>query len=133
MKPLTINVSPGDFLDRYAILCIKAARITDPERLAYIEREQSSLTPLLNEMREEFSFGLFVDPWVDELIAVNTMLWECNDKRVAKFRAHIADEEYLQLTFQEMTLNDSRFRIKSKIDAACGSHLREQKGYNHLR
>lgn len=41
--PILVEVSPGDLLDRIAILRIKSERMYDPEKLLNVRRELSAL------------------------------------------------------------------------------------------
>ena len=44
-RPIAVEITPGELLDRHVILEIKAARITDPEKLHNVHAELASLGP----------------------------------------------------------------------------------------
>ena len=68
-------------------------------------------------------------PLVDELEAINQELWKIEDDIRDKERAQAFDQQFVALARAVYVTNDRRFAVKSKINAALGSRLKEEKSY----
>ncbi len=123
---LLAPVSPGELLDKLAILEIKRERIKDPAKLDNVEHEWRVLTELwadahleaegLNEMRAK-------------LKSINESLWEIEDEiRVCESNKDFSDR-FIELARSVYHTNDERAAVKKKINLALGSRLVEEKSY----
>ena len=123
---LNVQTSPGEFLDKLAILEIKAERITDPSKLANVRRE-------LELLRATWAASPLaardVAALVAELKAVNETLWEVEDKLRAKEAARQFDGEFVELARGVYRTNDRRATIKRELNLTLGSELIEEKSY----
>lgn len=124
---LNVQTSPGEFLDKLAILEIKAERITDAVKLANVERERDLLratwaaSPLA---------GRDVAALVGELRRVNEALWDIEDRIRLKESARAFDAEFIELARSVYRTNDRRAAIKRELNVALGSTLIEEKSYH---
>ena len=65
----------------------------------------------------------------DDLVNVNTKLWEVEDElRVIESTKNF-DDTFIELARQVYYTNDDRFRLKDKINNLTNSEVREQKDY----
>lgn len=123
---LTVQTSPGEFLDKLTILEIKSERMHDPAKLANVRRELELLratwaaSPLA---------GRDVAAPVAALKAVNEALWDIEDRIRAKEAAQAFDAEFVELARSVYRTNDRRAAIKRELNVALGSDLLEEKSY----
>lgn len=112
-------ISPGDFLDRLAVLTVKRKRFTGARR-ASIEREYRrfeairSITPLPPETGEHFS----------QLVAIHEQTFALLETLVPAALAGEPTEHDLAVR-----LNKDRIAVKGRIDAACRAPYTEAKSY----
>ncbi len=122
-----IEVSNGDFFDRFSILNIKKDRIEDKDKLAFIEIE---LNKMRNQIHSQYIYMpvLSSDDYRD-LYEVNDQLWDIEDRIRQKEELKEYDEEFIGLSRKIYIKNDLRFRLKNKIDTDTDSKLQEQKSH----
>lgn len=123
-----VPVSVGELVDKITILRIKRAKIADPGKLANIQVELKSL--------EDVCINKGIDltsPLVQELERVNLTLWQIEDDIRDKERAKEFDAQFIELARSVYVTNDARFAAKSRINAAFGSKLKEEKSYQDYR
>jgi hypothetical protein len=120
---ITIPASIGEAIDKQTILEIKKCRIASGSD--YILKElnllDSKINNLLvdNSVKSDFSFHKSI------LRSINEEIWNLQDQ----FRLETCKKNLFILARQIILLNDSRFRVKRKLDAIFNSELVEQKGY----
>lgn len=118
---IVLPVSLGEALDKLSILEIKLEQIHDERRLD-VEKEHSLLLEQLADAKSRFNF------WYKHLVNINKTIWDDQDIVRGK-RAGMSDKEYVDLCDRILNMNDTRFRIKNKINSLAESNLKEQKGY----
>jgi hypothetical protein len=130
MKDILVPVSPGELLDKITILRIKAARMSDPARLANVRVELELL-----ERTWQDSGAAAATAAADEaaLQRVNEALWDIEDRIRDKEAAHEFDAAFIELARAVYVTNDERAAIKKRINAALGSRLIEEKSYKPYR
>lgn len=123
---LTVQTSPGEFLDKLTILEIKSERMTDGAKLANVRRELELLraTWAASPLSSRDVSSLFA-----ELRQVNLALWEIEDRIRAKEAARSFDAEFVELARSVYRTNDRRAAIKRELNLALGSDLIEEKSY----
>ena len=130
MSEIHVPVSPGEVLDKITILRIKAARITDPAKLANVRRE---LELLERTWRDSPYAHHNVATDEAALEAVNERLWDIEDRIRDKERAQAFDAEFIALARSVYVENDERAAIKKRINVALGSTIVEEKSYAAYR
>jgi hypothetical protein len=120
---ILIPVGIGELYDKISILEIKAERISDPEKLAYVHTELAELRKIAagNQIDEEL---------YKELKKVNEEIWDSVGKQWDKEASGDLDAEIIELARTVYTLNDKRAEAKKKINLAHGSSIVEVKSYN---
>jgi hypothetical protein len=139
---LNVPISPGEFLDKVAILEIKSERITDAAKLANVRRELEQLratwaaSPLAGrESARPATHAGTAPPGPDvadliaELKTVNEALWDIEDQIRAREAARRFDEEFVELARSIYRTNDRRAAIKRELNLVLGSDLLEEKSY----
>lgn len=123
---LLAPISPGELLDKLAILEIKRERIQDPAKLDNVEHEWRVLTEIWSDAQLEAS-GL--DGLRQELKTINETLWEIEDEiRECEAQKDFSDR-FVALARSVYQTNDRRAEVKKKINLALGSRLVEEKSY----
>jgi hypothetical protein len=127
MNELLVPVSAGELLDKIAILRIKAARITSPEKVANVTRELQALEGVA---KQEIPPDPALPPLEAELRDVNEALWAIEDDIRARDAAGNFDADFVRLAQAVYRTNDRRAAIKREINRVTGSMLVEEKSYH---
>ena len=121
---IVVPVSAGELIDKITILELKSKKIADPEKARNIQTELSSLREVWTKSQLSFPQDL-----KERLFEVNSRLWDVEDLLREKERQKEFDAKFIELARAVYYLNDERFSFKSKINAATGSQIREEKSY----
>ena len=118
-------VSVGELIDKLSILQVKKTKITNEEKLDYINKEFELLYNLssvyLNDKQLETLYHI--------LVKTNSKLWGIEDKlRVLESEKNFGDE-FIELARKVYFTNDERFRLKNEINLITDSEIREVKEY----
>jgi hypothetical protein len=126
MKDILVPLSPGEMLDKITILRIKAARMSDPVKVANVKHELSLL-----EQTWKDSGAAAVDLGNEEanLTRVNEQLWVIEDEIRDEERAKRFAEKFIELARAVYITNDERAAIKKRINTLMGSNIVEEKSY----
>lgn len=128
---IKVEISVGEFLDKLAILQIKAERIGDPGKLGNIRRELETLNGIWS--RSDYAREADLEEEIRSLRSVNERLWVIEDAIREKERAADFGEEFVRLARSVYINNDERARIKRAINSKTGSGLVEEKSYARYR
>lgn len=123
---VTIEVSYGELIDKITILEIKAAKVSDPAKLANIRTE---LGLLERTWTSHVQSSQQINELTDRLRVVNNKLWEVEDRLRDKERTRTFDEEFINLARSVYITNDSRAKIKRELNELLNSKLVEEKDY----
>ena len=123
---ITIEISPGELIDKLTILDIKCARIKSEEKLKNVRYERE----LLTRSRDA---AVAPSPKLDELTSglreVNEALWEIEDEiRLCEQRSDFG-ERFVELARSVYITNDRRADLKRQINELLDSPLFEEKDY----
>lgn len=123
---VTIDVSPGELLDKITILEIKAERLSDPEKRQLVLYE-------LNLLQAKRQQGVPAHPSVEQatgqLRSVNAALWDIEDQIRDCERAQDFGDRFVALARAVYRTNDRRAALKRQINDLLGSALAEVKAY----
>ena len=123
---LSVQTSPGEFLDKLTILEIKSERMSDAAKLVNVRRELELLratwaaSPLA---------GRDVSALVADLKRVNEALWDIEDSIRLKEAAQAFDADFVELARAVYRTNDRRAELKRELNVSLGSDLLEEKSY----
>jgi hypothetical protein len=126
---ITTPISVGELLDKLSILSIKKNRLTNPDKLFQVEKEFSYLHELSEPfLRVKDYFNLY-----DDLVLVNSKLWDIEDKIRVCEKNKKFDDEFIELARSVYYTNDDRFELKNKINLLSNSEIQEQKSYEDYK
>ena len=118
---MKIEVSIGEIHDKISILEIKKNKIKDREKLKNINNEFNTLVE---------SYPTYIDQLeYKDLLKINSLLWDIEDRLRLKEKNKKFDEEFIKLARDVYFTNDKRSVIKKKINIRLGSDLIEEKSY----
>jgi len=118
-------VSVGELIDKLSILHVKQTKITNEEKLEYINKEF--------ELLYNLSSGYLDSPEIEllyhQLVETNSKLWDIEDRlRVIETEKRF-EGEFIDYARKVYFTNDERFRLKNEINNISNSEIREVKEY----
>jgi hypothetical protein len=125
-KTLSIEISPGELIDKITILEIKRERIADAAKLKNVEREWRALTAARDGA---VGASAELDRLTIELKRINERLWEIEDDIRGCERRKDFGGKFVELARGVYLNNDRRAEIKRAINELLGSRLSEEKSY----
>jgi hypothetical protein len=126
MSSVHIPVAVGELIDKITILEIKAARITEPGKLANVLRELGLLREAWHSQPQA---PADLEDLRDALKALNLRLWDIEDALRTKEHRREFDAQFIELARSVYLTNDERSALKRKINAVTGSVIIEEKSY----
>ncbi|MEM7508081.1 MAG: DUF6165 family protein [Pseudomonadota bacterium] len=123
---VTVEIAPGELIDKITILEIKAERIADPDKLANVKVELE----VLNTTRDaSLPASDALTDLTAALKAVNEELWQIEDDIRDCERAADFGSKFIELARAVYKTNDRRAALKREINVLLGSRLVEEKSY----
>ncbi len=123
---ISIEISPGELIDKITILEIKLERISDPAKLKNIGLELN----ILNQARgEAMPPSAELDGLTAGLKEVNGELWKIEDDIRERERNRDFGAAFIKLARAVYFSNDRRAGLKRRINELLGSRLIEEKSY----
>lgn len=123
---ITVEVAPGELIDKITILAIKLERMDDPAKLENVRAEHDTLAAALDAA---VAPSAELDALAAELKAINETLWEIEDEIRDCERAKDFSPRFVELARSVYFTNDRRSDVKRKINTLLGSRLVEEKSY----
>jgi hypothetical protein len=118
-------VSVGELIDKLSILHVKQTKITNEEKLEYINKEFE----LLYNLSSSFLDNSEIKELYNQLVETNSKLWDIEDRlRVIETEKRF-EGEFIDYARKVYFTNDDRFRIKNEINKISNSEIREVKEY----
>jgi hypothetical protein len=118
-------VSVGELIDKLSILHVKQTKITNEEKLKFVNKEFE----LLHNLSSEFLNSSEIESLYQQLVETNSKLWDIEDKlRVLETEKRF-EGEFVELSRKVYFTNDERFRLKNEINQISNSEIREIKEY----
>lgn len=122
---VSIPVSVGEMIDKLSILQVKKIKVSNEEKLEFINKEFE----LLYNFSSEYLNNLEIELIYSKLILVNTNLWDIEDKLRILEKEKKFDTEFIDSARKVYFTNDERFRLKNEINLLTSSEIREIKDY----
>ena len=126
MNKILVEVSAGELLDKISILEIKKEKITDSEKLKFINNE-------LNVLKAAADKNIKINEKIDTLFKslkdINSKLWVIEDQKRMCEKNSDFSEKFIKLSRDIHFLNDGRAKIKLEINNLTGSKIKEIKKY----
>jgi hypothetical protein len=125
-----VPISPGELIDKIAILQIKSERMTDAAKVANVRTE---LKLLEDTWRASGHAAADIAAEWAQLKSINEKLWAIEDDIRDKERAAAFDKEFIELARAVYFVNDERAAVKRAINARLGSRIVEEKSYKDYK
>ena len=123
----SVPVSWGELIDKVTILEIKSEKLQNTDALANVRHEldllQTFVAPIVAETGE-------IGDLKSQLKAINTRLWDIEDRIREKEAATTFDAEFIELARSVYKTNDERSALKKRINAQLRSAIVEEKSYS---
>jgi len=118
-----VEISNGELADKWTILEIKTAVLTNPDQLNNLSIESSRLEPLVRELSENSE----VQSLISQLKDTNMIIWNLMEK-LYELNADMKSE-YVWLTIEITEFNQRRAFLKKEIDDLSQSSFTEAKSF----
>ncbi|MEM7060694.1 MAG: DUF6165 family protein [Pseudomonadota bacterium] len=125
-RTITVEIAPGELIDKITILEIKAERIEDPEKVSNVRVELKTLEAC-RDATVPTSDDL--DRLTGELRKINETLWVIEDDIRDCERDGDFGDKFVELARSVYKTNDVRAALKRDINMLLGSRLVEEKSY----
>jgi len=126
MNKILVEVSAGELLDKISILEIKKEKITDSEKLKFINDELNVLKAAADK---NIKISGKIDTLFKSLKDINSKLWVIEDQKRMCEKNSDFSEKFIKLSRDIHFLNDERAKIKLEINQILGSNIKEIKQY----
>ena len=126
MDKILAEISAGELIDKITILEIKKEKISNKEKLVEVNKELISLNETLKKSSNDESKIL---NFKNELKNINLKLWDIEEGKRSAEKNNQFDEKFIELARSVYKFNDERAKIKSAINEALGSNIKEVKSY----
>jgi len=123
---ISVEVSPGELIDKISILEIKLERIGDADKLANVKLEWETLCAARDGAIEPSDE---LERLSADLKEANGRLWAIEDDIRDCERSKDFGEAFVELARSIYITNDKRARLKREINELLGSRLVEEKSY----
>lgn len=123
---VSVDVAPGELIDKITILEIKLERIDDEQKLSNVRIEFDTL---IKARDEAIPASESLDELTAELKRINETLWEVEDDIRDCERAKDFGETFIKLARAVYVTNDKRMEVKRRVNDLLGSRLIEEKSY----
>lgn len=118
-------VSVGELIDKLSILHVKQTKITNEEKLAYVNREFE----LLYNMASIYLEKPEIESLYHQLVETNGKLWDIEDRLRVLESEKKWEGEFIDFARKVYFTNDIRFELKNEINKFTDSEIREVKDY----
>ena len=126
LRPITVEIAPGELIDKITILEIKSERITDAAKRHHVGTELA----LLVAARDRAVPGSAeLARLATELKAVNEARWQVEDEIRLCERDEDFGPRFVALVRSVYRTNDRRAALNRQINELLGSKLIEEKSY----
>lgn len=123
---ISVEIAPGELIDKITILEIKLERMDDAEKLRNVRIEWETLTAARDAAAA--SSGE-LDALTRDLKEVNEKLWVIEDDIRDCERNGDFGETFVKLARAVYVTNDKRAQLKKDINLMLGSRILEEKSY----
>ena len=128
---MKVEVSNGELLDKLSILELKLKNIKDNGKLINIKNEHGGLSPLCNNLFD--NYGDELRSLYIKLSEINAELWKIEDDISECERANDFGQTFIDLARAVYYVNDDRSDVKKEINIFTGSDLVEEKSYEEYK
>ena len=128
---MKVEVSNGELLDKLSILELKLKNIKDDKKLINIKNEHGGLSPLCNNLFD--NYGNELRSLYANLSEINAELWKIEDDIRECERNKDFGDEFVRLARAVYFTNDKRSDVKKSINLLTESGFVEEKSYEDYK
>ena len=128
---MKVEVSNGELLDKQSILELKLKNIKDNKKLINIKNEYGGLSPLCNNLFN--NYGNELRSLYAKLSEINAELWKIEDDIRECERNKDFGDEFVRLARAVYFTNDKRSDVKKSINSLTESGFVEEKSYEDYK
>ena len=128
---MKVEVSNGELLDKLSILELKLKNIKDNKKLINIKNEHGGLSPLCNNLFD--NYGNELRSLYVKLSEINAELWKIEDDIRECERNKDFGDEFVRLARAVYFTNDKRSEVKKSINLLTESGFVEEKSYEDYK
>ena len=128
---MKVEVSNGELLDKLSILDLKLKNIKDDKKLINIKTEHGGLSPLCNNLFN--NYGNELRSLYAKLSEINAELWKIEDDIRECERNKDFGDEFVRLARAVYFTNDKRSDVKKSINLLTESGFVEEKSYEDYK
>ena len=128
---MKVEVSNGELLDKLSILELKLKNIKDDKKLINIKNEHGGLSPLCNNLFN--NYGNELRSLYAKLSEINAELWKIEDDIRECERNKEFGDEFVRLARAVYFTNDKRSDVKKSINLLTESGIVEEKSYEDYK
>ena len=128
---MKVEVSNGELLDKLSILELKLKNIKDNGKLINIKNEYGGLSPLCNNLFD--NYGNELRSLYAKLSEINAELWKIEDDIRECERNKDFGDEFVRLARAVYFTNDKRSDVKKSINLLTESGFVEEKSYEDYK
>ena len=128
---MKVEVSNGELLDKLSILELKLKNIKDDKKLINIKNEHGGLSPLCNNLFN--NYGNELRSLYAKLSEINAELWKIEDDIRECERNKDFGDEFVRLVRAVYFTNDKRSDVKKSINLLTESGFVEEKSYEDYK
>ena len=128
---MKVEVSNGELLDKLSILELKLKNIKDDKKLINIKNEHGGLSPLCNNLFN--NYGNELRSLYAKLSEINAELWKIEDDIRECERNKDFGDEFVRLARAVYFSNDKRSDVKKSINLLTESGFVEEKSYEDYK
>ena len=128
---MKVEVSNGELLDKLSILELKLKNIKDNKKLINIKNEHGGLSPLCNNLFD--NYGNELRSLYAKLSEINTELWKIEDDIRECEKNKDFGDEFVRLARAVYFTNDKRSEVKKSINLLTRSGFVEEKSYEDYK
>jgi hypothetical protein len=124
---ISVEIAPGELIDKITILEIKLERMNDEEKLRNVRIEWETLSAARDAAAASSDE---LDALTRDLKEVNEKLWVIEDDIRDCERNGDFGETFVKLARAVYVTNDKRAQLKKDINVLLGSRIVEEKSYS---
>ena len=128
---MKVEVSNGELLDKLSILELKLKNIKDDKKLINIKNEHGGLSPLCNNLFN--NYGNELRSLYAKLSEINAELWKIEDDIRECEKNKDFGDEFIRLARAVYFTNDKRSDVKKSINLLTESGFVEEKSYEDYK
>ena len=128
---MKVEISNGELLDKLSILELKLKNIKDNKKLINIKNEHGGLSPLCNNLFD--NYGNELRNLYVKLSEINAELWKIEDDIRECERNKEFGDEFVRLARAVYFTNDKRSDVKKSINLLTKSGFVEEKSYEDYK